>query len=182
MNFKTLVLKQDWETVWQTLTAHYPKEVENHDAYQQLFDMIRTSETNICSFEIYLRHRTEKTIGKHEGVDVTLGVPKNERQVAHWPLELARWYEWLGLKVEEISFVYFTEPEIVVHCFYEISQTNIIEGEVREQNPRSYWFLNEVIKTIQRPDFHEQERRIMPAWWSERKKIPLKELREAWGE
>ncbi len=134
MNLKQLIQKNAWLSVSAILLKLYPKEENNIQGYQTVFEKLMMMTPAVNDMVIVISNEKDDFDGE-EYVDVSgkYKHPKNEEEEFSHAIEFTPWKKWLGMDISTESLKEFTELEILAHCLYEMTFVDFDEKDIKEK-------------------------------------------------
>lgn len=158
MILKELVDKFDWKVVKQALIDAYPDEKKkNFKGYKLVLETLKLKEPKENDMRIFVT-LVEDWYDKGEfytHVDGKNGrtwfdewkehpewsskpTPETEGHEISWAIEYTPWDEWLGMKIDPVSFngangqKGFSEVQIVAYCLWEMTWAGFTEEKIKK--------------------------------------------------
>ena len=143
MTLKKLIQTNSWLSIAAILQELYPDEANNLSGYKELFEKLLLMDVEDSDISIDVEHQKDDFDGE-EYVDVsgTYKYPKNEEEKFSQAIEFTPWNQWLGMEISQVSFIHFSELEIISHCLYEMTFIGFEEEEIQDE-------LNSIESTIE---------------------------------
>jgi len=112
----------------------YPDQTEHLETYRKIFHNLRLMKPEACTTEIVIQYVSEDDTDVSTAIEVygTDRIAQKEHADC-FALEYQPWKEWLGMTVSERTVSGFSEPEIVVHCLYEMTFAGFDEQSVQRK-------------------------------------------------
>ena len=129
MQFIEIIKNNNWCDVEKIFLLLYPDQLQNSNAYKNLFYRFGEIVPEVCSIQIVLQHSFEEKSQLISYVDV-YGIDTDSTLVA---LEYFPWRKWLGMLIDEKTTEQFTALEIIAHCLFEMTFISFDETKIEEK-------------------------------------------------
>lgn len=118
MTLHTILEKTRWLSVWKRFAMQYPGQTEENEQYYfNVYSKLRETIPLISSTKLILDEKVSR-LNSMKWVTV-LGVLSNNE--IDFALEFNPWAEWLGMEVDSVTLVEYTESDIIAHCLFEMA-------------------------------------------------------------
>lgn len=129
MTFKQLIQTNTWSAISPLFLKLYPDAEEDMLGYELVFNKLMSMDPEKTAMSIVIYKEKD---GQDEYIDVS-GLhnhPKNEEEKYPQGIELTPWPEWLGMDISEETLKDYSEPEILIHCLYEMTFAGFSEDDI----------------------------------------------------
>lgn len=135
MTFKELIESNTWPTISSLFLESYPQAEKNMEGYKTVFEKLTVMDSEKSDMSIIISKEKD---GNEEYIDVSglYNKPKNEEEHYSQGIEFTPWGKWLGMDISKESLAAFSEPEIIVHCLYEMTFVGFSEEDIQKRISR----------------------------------------------
>ncbi|WGF92642.1 DUF6557 family protein [Aequorivita marisscotiae] len=133
MILNELMHNHTWETISVQFLKSYPEAKNNLEGYKMVFEKLKEMDPKSIAMAIVISKETDIIDGDYF-IDVA-GIynhPKSLEEKYPQGIEFLPWCQWLGMEISKDSLINFSEPEILVHCFYEMTYVSLSEEDIQK--------------------------------------------------
>lgn len=134
MTLKQLIQANQWLNVKTTLFEIFPEEIRSINAYERVFENLRSIEPIDSEFEIILENEYDTITGEFDYVHLhgKTTNPESKDYGTRFAIYFDPWAEWLGMSISTETLETFSELEIVSHCLFEMTFEGFDEVTIKE--------------------------------------------------
>jgi hypothetical protein len=124
MKFEEIIKRNSWLSIEHTFLQLYPKEEKSISGYESVFNELKMLSPTDTDISIVVSN--EKDDFDNEEYVHVCGHNNSPQDDPDNPgnslgLEFTSWDQWLGMDLDEMSVMDFTELELISHCLYEMT-------------------------------------------------------------
>lgn len=176
MKFREIIRQTEWEDIQKSLLNSYSDTSENIGCYKELYTILVKLNPLNTNFRICISEEFNKefddepytsVIGKNGTLNKELPDFKYMKQddnskfansEVNYSIALTDWKEWLGMTLDEVSLQNYTYPNIVAHCFLEITFYGFDQETIKKQEEE----FNRRVKEVKNMTEEEKKQNLIP--------------------
>jgi hypothetical protein len=159
MTLKQLIQSNQWLNIKTTLFEIFPEEVRSINAYETVFENLRSIEPVDSEFEIILENEYDTETGEFDYVHLhgKTTNPESKDYRSRFAIYFDPWAEWLGMTINAETLEMFSEIEIVSHCLFEMTFEGFDEVTIKKSADK----LNKVSDDFKKITPEEREQNVI---------------------